>query len=432
MQQFSTIPATQRSWLNIASDSDFSLQNLPFGVFTSDKFPEARIGLALGDSVVDTLALFDAGLLQGVNSLSREQLRSSSLNSLLAQGPETWRELRLRIAELFTAGNQTLVQNPDLHARALVKQNLAQLRLPTKVGNYVDFYSSREHASNVGAMFRDPQNPLLPNWLHIPIGYNGRSSSIIPSGIAVKRPLGQLKNDADPAPTFGPSKQLDFELEMAFITGRNTQLGERISTSSTDDYIFGMTLLNDWSARDIQRWEYVPLGPFLAKTFATSMSPWVVTLDALQPFRVSGPEQTVPVLPYLQTQGAQTYDIHLEVWLQSAKMDAPLKICRTNFRHMYWSMAQQLAHMTSNGTNIEIGDVYGSGTISGPTPDSYGSMLELCWKGTKPLELPDGTQRKFIEDGDTVIMKGWAEKDGVRVGFGEVRSVVQAADLVNA
>jgi fumarylacetoacetase len=428
MQRFSTISSTQRSWLNITSDSDFSLQNLPFGIFACKTVNEPRVGLALGDSIVDTVVLFDAGLLSGVRGLTREHLCNASLNVLLAQGSTTWRELRLRVAELFTAGNREVYDNPDLHARVLVKQSLARMHLPTKIGSYVDFYSSREHASNVGSMFRDPQNPLLPNWLHIPIGYNGRSSSIVPTGVAIKRPLGQLKNDADPAPTFGPSRQLDFELEMAFITGRQTQLGERIPAAHTDDYIFGMTLLNDWSARDVQRWEYVPLGPFLAKTFATSMSPWIVTLDALQPFRVNGPEQTVPVLPYLQTHGAQTYDINLEVWLQSAKMNTPMKICRTNFRHMYWNMAQQLAHMTSNGTNIDIGDVYGSGTISGPTPDSYGSMLELCWKGTKPLQLPDGTQRKFIEDGDTVIMKGWAEKDGVRVGFGEVRSLVQPAD----
>jgi fumarylacetoacetase len=303
----------------------------------------------------------------------------------------------------------------------------AELQLPTKVSNYVDFYSSREHASNVGAMFRDPQNPLLPNWLHIPIGYNGRSSSIVSSGTSFKRPCGQLKSDSDPAPVFAPTKQLDFELEMAFITGRQTQLGETIPVTAADDYIFGMTLLNDWSARDIQRWEYVPLGPFLGKTFATSLSPWVVTLDALQPFRVSGPEQTVPVLPYLQSVGPQAYDIHLEVWLKSSKMNTPQKICRTNFSYMYWNMAQQLAHMASNGTNIDVGDVYGSGTISGPTPDSYGSMLELCWKGTRPITLTDGTTRTFIQDGDTVIMKGWCEKDGVRVGFGEVTTEVKPA-----
>ena len=427
MQTFTNLPWTARSWLEIPVNSDFSIQNLPFGIFSTSEARQPRVGLALGEFIIDTAVLFDAGMLAHVPGLSRELLYANSLNSLLSTGVSTWRALRVRVAELFTQGNSDVLKNADLHARVLVKQSQAQLYLPTKVSNYVDFYSSREHATNVGAMFRDPQNPLLPNWLHIPIGYNGRSSSIIPSGVAIQRPQGQLKNDADPAPTFGPSRQLDFELEMAFITGKQTQLGERIPTSATDEHIFGLALLNDWSARDIQRWEYVPLGPFLGKTFATSLSPWIVTLDALQPFRVEGPEQTVPVLPYLQTHGPQTYDIQLEVWLQSARMNEPIKVCHTNFRHMYWSMAQQLAHMTSNGTNIDIGDVYGSGTISGPTPDSYGSMLELCWKGTKPIDLPDGSQRKFIEDGDTVIMKGWAQKDGVRVGFGEVRTSVLCA-----
>lgn len=428
MQTFSVIPWSARSWLELPFNTGFSLQNLPFGIFTTQMRKEPRVGMALGDFIIDTVVLFDADLLNGIPGLTRQILASYSLNSLLAQGSGTWRALRMRVAELFTSGNETIKSNPDIHARVLVKQSDAQMLLPTKVSNYVDFYSSREHASNVGAMFRDPQNPLLPNWLHIPIGYNGRASSIIPSGISIRRPKGQLKNDADPAPTFAPSRQLDFELEMAFITSKQTQLGASISTAATDEHIFGLALLNDWSARDIQRWEYVPLGPFLAKTFATSLSPWVVTLDALQPFRVQGPEQTVPVLPYLQTSGPQGYDIHLEVWLKSARMSDAVKICATNFRHMYWSMAQQLAHMTSNGTNIDVGDVYGSGTISGPTPESYGSMLELCWKGTKPLYLPDGTERKFIEDGDTVVMTGWAEKNGVRVGFGEVRSTVLATE----
>jgi fumarylacetoacetase len=427
MTNFLSVPFHLKSWLNITQDSDFSLQNLPFGIFQTANQRETRVGLALGDFVIDTLVLFDAGLFGGVQGLRREHLNSDSLNALLAAGPAVWRSMRGRVAEIFTAGNDSLVRQADLHARALVKMDQAKLLLPTKVSNYVDFYSSREHASNVGAMFRDPQNPLLPNWLHIPIGYNGRSSSIIPSGTPFKRPLGQLKADADPAPVFAPTRQLDFELEMAFITGRQTQLGETIPVNAADDYIFGLALLNDWSARDIQRWEYVPLGPFLAKTFATSLSPWVVTLDALQPFRVSGPEQTVPVLPYLQSVGPQAYDIQLEVWLKSAKMNVPQKICRTNFRYMYWNMAQQLAHMASNGTNIDVGDVYGSGTISGPTPDSFGSMLELCWKGTKPIALSDGTTRTFIQDGDTVIMKGWCEKDGVRVGFGEVTTEVKPA-----
>lgn len=427
MSTFSTIPHSARSWLQIPSRSDFSLQNLPFGIFSTQEISSPRVGLALGEFVIDTVVLFDAGLLSSVRGLSRDQLHSNSLNGLLIAGADVWRSLRARVAELFTEGNDSLLKKADIHARALVKVSDAKMLLPTKVSNYVDFYSSREHASNVGAMFRDPQNPLLPNWLHIPIGYNGRSSSIIPSGTPFKRPMGQLKADADPAPIFAPTRQLDFELEMAFITGRSTQLGETIPVEATDDYIFGLALLNDWSARDIQRWEYVPLGPFLAKTFATSLSPWVVTLDALQPFRVAGPEQTVPVLPYLSSKGPQAYDINLEVWLKSAKMSEPVRISRTNFKHMYWNMAQQLAHMASNGTNIDVGDVYGSGTISGPTPDSYGSMLELCWKGTKPISLPDGTTRTFLQDGDTVIMSGWCEKDGVRVGFGEVRTEIQPA-----
>ncbi|MEN9827166.1 MAG: hypothetical protein RI953_2911 [Pseudomonadota bacterium] len=427
MSTFSTIPKTSRSWLQIPSGSDFSLQNLPFGVFSTQAIASPRVGLALGEWVIDTVVLFDAGLLSGVRGLNRDHLNCSALNGLLAAGPDVWRALRLRVAELFTEGNDSLVKKADIHASALVKASAAKMLLPTKVSNYVDFYSSREHASNVGAMFRDPQNPLLPNWLHIPIGYNGRSSSIIPSGASFKRPMGQLKADADPAPIFAPTRQLDFELEMAFITGRSTQLGDTIPVESTDDYIFGLALLNDWSARDVQRWEYVPLGPFLAKTFATSLSPWVVTLDALQPFRVEGPEQTVPVLPYLRSKGPQAYDVNLEVWLKSAKMSEPVRICRTNFKHMYWNMAQQLAHMASNGTNIDVGDVYGSGTISGPTPDSFGSMLELCWKGTKPLSLPDGSTRTFLQDGDTIIMNGWCEKDGVRVGFGEVRTEILPA-----
>lgn len=427
MTKFTNIPMTSRPWLAVSAESDFSLQNLPFGIFRSSGAKEARVGLALGDWVIDCAVLFEAGLLSSVAGLRREHVFADSLNPLLAAGAPVWRALRLRVGEIFTQGNDVLRSQADLHSRALVKMNEAALLLPTKVSNYVDFYSSREHASNVGAMFRDPQNPLLPNWLHIPIGYNGRSSSIIPSGTPFRRPNGQLKADADPAPVFAPTRQLDFELEMAFITGGQTQLGEMIPVNTADDFIFGLALLNDWSARDVQRWEYVPLGPFLGKTFATSLSPWIVTLDALQPFRVHGPEQTVPVLRYLQSSGPQAYDVHLEVWLKSARMTDAVRICRTNFKHMYWNMAQQLAHMASNGTNIEVGDVYGSGTISGPTPDSYGSMLELCWKGTKPIALPDGTTRTFIQDGDTVIMKGWCEKDGVRVGFGEVRTEVLPA-----
>ncbi len=293
--------------------------------------------------------------------------------------------------------------------------------MPVKVGDYTDFYSSRDHATNVGTMFRDPDNALLPNWLHIPVGYHGRASSIILSGQEIHRPKGQrLPADSD-QPVFGPSVLMDFELEMAFVTGQGKELGESISTAEADDYIFGMCIFNDWSARDIQKWEYVPLGPFLAKNFASSISPWIVTLDALEPFRVPGEKQDPKVLPYLAFEGNKNIDINLEVQLKSDQFDAHT-ICKSNYKHMYWNMEQQLAHHTVNGCNINAGDIMASGTISGPTPDSYGSMLELSWRGTKPLQMPDGTERKFINDGDTVIMKAHCEKDGVRIGFGEVNT----------
>ncbi len=288
--------------------------------------------------------------------------------------------------------------------------------MPVQVGDYTDFYSSIEHATNVGKMFRDPENALLPNWKHIPIAYHGRSSSIVVSGTNIHRPKGQTKpNDAE-LPVFGPSKLVDFELEMAFITGKKSNLGESIPTKEAEDYIFGMVLFNDLSARDIQKWEYVPLGPFLSKNFGSVISPWIVTLDALETFRVDGPEQKPEVLPYLKYSGKKNYDIKLEVFIQPKKGEEN-RVCQSNFRHMYWNMCQQLAHQTVNGCNINVGDMYGSGTISGPTPDSFGSMLEITWNGTKPIHLSDGSERKFIEDNDTMIMRGWAEKDGLRIGF---------------
>jgi len=294
------------------------------------------------------------------------------------------------------------------------------------VRDYTDFYSSKEHATNVGTMFRDPENALLPNWKHLPVGYHGRASSIIVSGEPIRRPKGQRKDGDKDQPVFGPSGRLDFELEMAFITCKENKLGESISTSEADDYIFGFVLFNDWSARDMQAWEYVPLGPFLAKNFASSVSPWVVTLDALEPFRVAGPKQEPKVLPYLKAEGLSNFDIHLEVGIQP-KGGAEKVVSRSNFKHMYWNIRQQLAHHTINGCNINVGDMYASGTISGPTPDSYGSMLELAWKGTKPIPMPDGSTRSFLQDGDTVTMRGFAEKDGIRIGFGEVKAEILPA-----
>lgn len=302
----------------------------------------------------------------------------------------------------------------------------ATMHMPVKVPNYTDFYSSEEHATNVGTMFRDPDNALLPNWKHIPVGYHGRASSIVPSGVDIHRPKGQTKAPDADKPSFGPCKRMDFELEMAFITGKENGLGNGVSTDNAEEFIFGFVLFNDWSARDIQVWEYVPLGPFLAKNFASSISPWIVTLDALEPFRVAGPKQDPKVLPYLEYKGEKNFDINLQVALQPEGGEENV-ICNSNFKHMYWNVNQQLAHHTVNGCNLQVGDMYASGTISGPTPDSYGSMLELAWKGTKPVKLSDGTERKFIEDGDTVIMRGHAEKNGLRIGFGEVRSKVLPA-----
>ncbi len=298
--------------------------------------------------------------------------------------------------------------------------------MPVKVGDYTDFYSSIEHATNVGMMFRDPKNALLPNWRHIPVGYHGRSSSIVVSGTDIHRPKGQTKADDAAAPVFGPTRLLDFELEMAFITGKKTELGESIPVDKAEEYIFGMVIFNDLSARDIQKWEYVPLGPFLSKNFGSVISPWIVTLDALEPFRVEGPEQKPEVLPYLQTEGKKNFDIDLEVLIKPEN-STEQRVSKSNFKYMYWNMNQQLAHHTVNGCNINVGDMYGSGTISGPTPDSYGSMLEITWRGTKPVKMPDGTERKFINDNDTIIMKGYAEKNGLRIGFGEVTTKILPA-----
>jgi fumarylacetoacetase len=344
------------------------------------------------------------------------------LNDFISLGKEITSKVRKDIQHWLQDDASPLAGKPEL----FVKQSEAQMHMPLHVGDYTDFYSSIEHATNVGKMFRDPENALLPNWKHIPVGYHGRASSIIISGQPIHRPKGQtLPKDAE-KPVFGPSQRLDFELEMGFVVGKDTKLGESVSTSEAEDYIFGLVLFNDWSARDIQKWEYVPLGPFLAKNFASSISPWIVTLDALEPFRVEGPEQKPEVLPYLQFEGKRNYDVSLEVALAPEGGEAET-ICRSNFKYMYWNMAQQLAHHTVNGCNINIGDMMASGTISGKDENSYGSMLELAWMGTKPIKLKDGSERKFINDGDTVIMRGYAEKDGKRVGFGEVRTKVLPA-----
>lgn len=406
---------TKSSWLAVSADSDFPIQNIPFGIFkTAEKSP--RMATIIGDTVIDLAVLANAGFFSSLN-IEKSIFEQQYINDFMALGKAQTRAVRDRISELFEKNNTELAGNSALLAQALHHLKEVELLLPVKIGDYTDFYSSREHATNVGTMFRDPDNALLPNWLHLPVGYHGRASSIVVSGTAIHRPKGQQSNDETQPPTFGPSKLLDFELEMAFVIGKSTQMGQSISTAEAEDYIFGVTLFNDWSARDIQKWEYVPLGPFLAKNFASTISPWIVTLDALEPFRTEGYVQNPEVLPYLKYQGKCNYDIKLQVAIQPEGSKAHV-VCESNFKHLYWTMTQQLAHHTVNGCNVNVGDMCASGTISGPTPSSFGSMLEISWRGTKPVDMPDGTQRRFILDGDTVIMKGWGEANGVRIGFG--------------
>lgn len=413
----------RKSWLEIPEGSDFPIQNLPFGIGkTSSR--EARVVVALGDKAIDMHALQDLGYFKDL-SFEESDFLTDSLNNMMSKGKMEVRELRNRISDLFEESNTELKDSAD-RSSILIDQEELDMMMPVQVRDYTDFYSSKEHATNVGTMFRDPDNALLPNWLHLPVGYHGRASSIVASGVPIKRPKGQQKPD-DAPPVFGPSKLLDFELEMAFVTFEGKKLGESISVEEAEDHIFGLCLFNDWSARDIQKWEYVPLGPFLAKNFASSVSPWIVTLDALEPFRIEGPKQDPEVLPYLKYEGKKNYDIDLEVFIQPDGGN-PNRVCKSNFKYMYWNMCQQLAHHSVNGCNIGLADMMASGTISGPDPSSYGSMLELSWRGTKPIKLDDGTERKFIQDGDTVIMQAHAEKAGLRIGFGEVNSKVLPAD----
>ncbi|WP_439474700.1 fumarylacetoacetase [Algoriphagus formosus] len=407
------------TWVEIPKNSDFTIYNLPFGIFKNKRL-SPRVGIAIGDKIVDLSILDQEGFFSDL-FLPEGIFLSEALNDLIALGKTQTKKIRERVQELLLADNEKL-RDHSIRGKVMVNRKEAEMLLPVKIGDYTDFYSSMEHATNVGKMFRDPENALLPNWKHLPVGYHGRASSIIPSGVNIHRPKGQFKDPDMESPSFGPSRRMDFELELAFITGRSTKLGDSISTEEAEDYIFGFVLFNDWSARDIQAWEYVPLGPFLGKSFASSISPWVVTMEALDQFRLDGPTQDPEVLPYLKCETPHSFDINLEAYIQPEGVKQASRVCRSNFKYMYWNVAQQLAHHTVNGCNINVGDMMASGTISGPTEDSYGSMLELSWKGSKPIKLDTGEERKFIEDGDTVILKGYAEKEGVRVGFGEVRS----------
>jgi fumarylacetoacetase len=409
----------RKSWINVPENSDFPIQNIPFGVFIT-KEDVITIGTRIGNCAIDMGALQQLGYFEGIE-LTDDMFMQDTLNDFISDGKKTWRLVRNRLAELFDENNPKLRDNSAHREIIIFKVEDIEMLLPVQIGDYTDFYSSKEHATNVGKMFRDPENALLPNWLHIPVGYHGRSSTIVPSGIPVHRPYGQTLPNGETNPVFGPSKLVDFELETAFITTDANLMGEPIPVEEAEEHIFGMVLFNDWSARDIQKWEYVPLGPFLAKNFASSISPWIVTMDALEPFRVKGPEQSPTPLPYLQQKGNKAFDINLEVAIKPEHTVETI-VSRSNFKYMYWSMSQQLAHHTSNGCRVNSGDMMGSGTISGPTPDSFGSMLELTWGGKNPIVMKDGTERKFINDNDTVIIRGYCQNDQVRIGFGEVSS----------
>lgn len=413
-----------KSWVDVPAGSDFPIQNLPFGIFKT-RYLTPVAGVAIGDYVLDLVYLHENGYLDGLE-LPPGIFNQKYLNDFLALGKKKIRTVRTRISELLQHDNDELYSNGVAREIALIPKAEVQMLLPVRIPNYTDFYSSEEHATNVGSMFRDPKNALLPNWKHLPVGYHGRASSIVVSGTNIHRPKGQIKTADKKLPEFSATQKLDFELEVAFITCGESKLGHSISVAQVDDYIVGFVLFNDWSARDIQQWEYVPLGPFLGKNFASTISPWIVTMDALEPFRVSGPPQDPKVLPYLAYEGKKNFDVLLEVLFQSDNSDQTI-LCRSNYKYLYWNINQQLAHHTVNGCNVQVGDLYASGTISGPSPGSYGSMLELSWNGQRPLTMPDGSERRFLEDGDTVIMRGYAEKDGVRIGFGECKGKILPA-----
>jgi len=408
-----------KTWITVSENSDFPIQNIPFGIAKIND--EVFVASRIGDTVINLYKVARLGHFGDIT----EVFSSCRLNDFMLLGKQVTRDVRNEISDIFNATNEDAKNNEALKD-ALYNVDEVEMLLPIQVGDYTDFYSSEQHAFNVGCLFRDPDNALMPNWKHIPVGYHGRASSIVPSGLAFHRPKGQKKPPTAEVPVFGQSNLLDFELETAFFTYEGKPLGDTISTAEADDYIFGMALFNDWSARDIQGWEYVPLGPFLGKSFASHLSCWIVTLDALEPFRTAGPIQDPKVLPYLEYNGDKHVDINLEVFIQPEGSEE-VSVAKSNYKYMYWNMNQQLAHHSVNGCNIKAGDCMGSGTISGPNEGEFGSMLEISWKGSKSIPMKDGTERKFINDNDTVIMRGFAQKDGVRIGFGEVSAKVLPA-----
>ncbi|MDX1530396.1 MAG: fumarylacetoacetase, partial [Rhodothermales bacterium] len=416
-----------RSFIDVPEDHPFPIQNIPFGVFKRRAGGLGIIGSRIGDYVVNLNVLEERKLFKGEYLGGRRIFSQSTLNVFMGLGRPAWREARRTIQDLLRHDNETLRDDEALREQALVPMADVEMLLPAHVGDYTDFYSSRQHATNVGTMFRGAENALMPNWLHLPVGYHGRASSVVVSGTDVVRPKGQTRPDDDAPPVFGPSELLDFELELGFFVGPGNDLGAPIPIAEANEQVFGFCLVNDWSARDIQKWEYVPLGPFLGKNFATSISPWIVTMEALEPFRVEGEAQDPEPLEYLRQPEPRALDLHLEVAIQAEGMDAPARVAETNAQNLYWSPEQQLAHHTVNGCNARPGDLMASGTISGTEKGTYGSMLELTWRGSEPIALPDGSERKFLQDGDVVVMTGWAEGDGYRIGLGEVSGRVLPA-----
>ena len=424
------------SFIEVSPDSHFPIQNLPFGVFSRQGRETPHIGVAIGEYVLDLAVLEDSGLLELPELNGRRPFQRPKLNAFMELGNGAWKAVRAQLQHLLAASTSTLQENVDLMARALILQDAVAMHLPMDIGDYTDFYASRQHATNVGIMFRGPENALMPNWLHLPVGYHGRASSIVVSGTDVVRPMGQTRPNDDDPPVFGPSRLLDFELELGAVVGTGNDLGSRIPIEKAGEHIFCFVLLNDWSARDIQKWEYVPLGPFLGKNFATSISPWIVPYDALAQFRVTGELQAPDAgnpepLPYLHQQEPRCLNLELDVLLETEQMleqgIGAHRISQSNARNLYWSPEQQLAHHTVGGCNMRPGDLLGSGTISGETPDSYGSMLELTWRGSKPLAMPSGEERKFLQDDDRLVMTGYAQGEGYRVGFGDVEGKVLPA-----
>ena len=408
-----------KSWVEVDENSDFPIQNIPFGVFCPKGGGDLHVATAIGNQILDLALLDDAGVFSGTEIEGTEVFHEPTLNAFMSMGRKAWKETRAVVSELLSKENGKLRDDNDLKNKVLIPMDEVEMQLPVDVGDYTDFYSSREHASNVGTIFRGPENALMPNWLHLPVGYHGRASSVVLNGTDIVRPKGQSKTPDMSAPSFGDSKRMDFELEMGVFVGTGNNLGEAVSVDDAEEHIFGLALVNDWSARDIQAWEYQPLGPFLAKNFATTVSPWIITLEALEPFRCSGPKQDPEPLEYLKNNNDSTFDIKLGIYLKTEKMDSYDCISMSNYNHLYWDMCQQLAHHTVTGCNLRTGDLLASGTISGPEKDNWGSMLELTWGWSEPIKLSSGEERLALEDGDVVMLKGWCQGVDYRIGFGE-------------